>query len=342
MTSNTETKATEDAVVGRSIPQRSKLSRFVRSHALQIGILGVAVFVWMLFYIGSPQTFSRFPIYRAFMSTTPFFAIMALPLTLVIIAKEIDLSFPSIMTFGMLIFTTVLAATRNVMLAFIALLLAGLLAGLINGLLVVRIGIPALVATIGTSFFWRGVVLVSTGGNGSSLVPTKETFLYPLLVGRLFGVIPMQFVWTLLIAFAVWLFLNRTRQGAHVYLVGDNEDSARLMGVNVGRTKLLVFSILGMAAAFAGLVVSMEVLYYWPTLGEGYLLSTLSSVFLGGTSVFGGTGTIFGTLVAAFIIGAINAGIVAAGMAGFWTQLIYGLIIVGSVSMQVVVRRRLA
>jgi simple sugar transport system permease protein len=342
MTSNSETPASEHPVVGRSVPQRSKLSRFIRSHALQIGVLGVAVFVWVLFYIGSPQTFSRFPIYQAFMSTTPFFAIMALPLTLVIIAKEIDLSFPSIMSFGMLIFTLVLELTRNVALAFVALLLAGILAGFLNGVLVVRVGIPALVATIGTSFFWRGVVLVSTGGNGSSLVPVKDTFLGPLLVGRLFGKIPMQFVWTLLIAFAVWLFLNRTRQGAHVYLVGDNEDSARLMGVNVRRTKTLVFAIMGLAAAFAGLVVSMEVLYYWPTLGEGYLLSTLSSVFLGGTSVFGGTGTIFGTLVAAFVIGAINAGIVAAGMAGFWTQLIYGLIIVGSVSMQVILRKRLS
>lgn len=342
MTSSSEPQSATPAVPGRPVPQRSTLSRFIRSHALQIGILGVAIFVWVLFYIGSPQTFSRFPIYQAFMSTTPFFAIMALPLTLVIIAKEIDLSFPSIMSFGMLIFTMVLTATRNVALAFAALLAAGLLAGFINGVLVVRIGIPALVATIGTSFFWRGVVLVSTGGNGSSLVPTKETFLYPLLVGRLFGKIPMQMIWTLLIAFAVWLFLNRTRPGAHVYLVGDNEDSARLMGVNVRRTKTLVFAIMGLAAAFAGLVVSMEVLYYWPTLGEGYLLNTLSSVFLGGTSVFGGTGTIFGTLVAAFIIGAINAGIVAAGLAGFWTQLIYGLIIVGSVAMQVVLRKRLA
>ena len=121
-----------------------------------------------------------------------------------------------------------------------------------------------------------------------------------------------------------------------------NEDSAKLMGVSVARTKMMVFILMGLAAAFAGLVVSMEVLYYWPTLGEGYLLNTLSSVFLGGTSVFGGTGTIFGTLVAAFIIGAINAGIVAAGMAGFWTQLIYGLIIVGSVSMQVILRKRLS
>lgn len=342
MSTNTETPGTRQAVVGRPVPQRSTLSRFIRSHALQIGVLGVAILVWVLFYLGSPDTWRRREIYQALASTTPFFAIMALPLTLVIIAKEIDLSFPSIMTFGMLIFTIVLEATRNVFLASTALLVAGLVAGFINGLLVVRIGIPALVATIGTSFFWRGVVLVSTGGNGSSLVPVKDTFLGPLLVGRLFGVIPMQFVWTLVIAAVVWLFLNRTRPGAHVYLVGDNEDSARLMGVNVRRTKTLVFSIMGVAAAFAGLVVSMEVLYYWPTLGEGYLLNTLSSVFLGGTSVFGGTGTVFGTLVASFVIGSINAGIVAAGLAGFWTQLIYGLIIVGSVSMQVILRRRLS
>jgi simple sugar transport system permease protein len=97
-----------------------------------------------------------------------------------------------------------------------------------------------------------------------------------------------------------------------------------------------------MAAAFAGLVASLEVSYYWPTIGEGYLLNTLSSVFLGGTSVFGGTGTIFGTFVASFIVGAINAGIVAVGLTGFWTQLIYGLIIVISVAIQTVLSRKFA
>jgi len=309
---------------------------------LQIGIVLVAVIVWALFFIGSPQTFSSFPIYSAFMSTTPLFAMMALPLTLVIIAAEIDLSFPSVMAFGMTAFTLILAATNSLTLAFVGCLLAGLLAGVVNGLLVVRIGIPSLVATIGTQYFWRGVVLVITGGNGRSLVPTQGSLLYNALVGRLAGRIPAQMLWTIIVAGIVWLFLNRHKFGAHVYLIGDNVESAKLMGVNAARTKLLVFAIMGMAAAFAGLVVSLEVLYFWPTMGEWYLLSTLSSVFLGGTSVFGGTGTIFGTFVASFIIGAINGGIVAAGLAGFWTQLIYGLIIVASVSMHAILRRRLA
>jgi len=323
-------------------PQPGNLTRFARRYGLQIGIVLVAVIVWVLFLIGSPQTFLSFPMYQAFMSTTPFFAMMALPLTLVIIAAEIDLSFPSVMAFGMTIFTLVLGATNSLTLAFIGCLLAGLLAGVVNGLLVARIGVPSLVATIGTQFFWRGVVLVVTGGNGRSLVSAQGSLLYNTLVGRLAGRIPAQMIWTIIVAIVVWLFLNRHKFGAHVYLIGDNIESAKLMGVNAARTKLLVFAIMGVVAAFAGLVVSLEVLYFWPTMGEGYLMSTLSSVFLGGTSVFGGVGTIFGTFVASFIIGAINGGIVAAGLAGFWTQLIYGLIIVASVSMHAVLRRRLA
>lgn len=339
MTTQTEQRAGRAYAAKPSL--KASLARFGRTYGLQIGIFLVGVLVWVLFLIGSPETFLSFPIYHAFMSTTPFFAIMALPLTLVIIAAEIDLSFPSVMAFGMTVFTIIMKATNNLGLALIGCLLAGLVAGLLNGLLVVRVGVPSLVATIGTMFFWRGAVMVITGGNGTSLTATQETLFYKLLVGRLGGRIPAQMIWTIVIAIAVWVFLNRHKLGAHIYLVGDNVESARLMGVNVERTKMLVFAVVGVIAAFAGIVVSLEVLYFWPTLGEGYLMSTLASVFLGGTSVFGGTGTIFGTFVASFIIGAINAGIVAAGLTGFWTQVIYGLIIIGSVSMHSLLRRRL-
>ena len=322
-------------------PPARSFSALLRRYALQIGIVAVAIFVWGLFVIGSPRVFLGPNIYQAFMSTTPFFALIAIPLTMVIIAGEIDLSFPSVMAWGMTGFLLVFVSTGSVWLGFFACLGAGLLAGLLNGFIVVRLGIPSLVATIGTQFFWRGVVMVVTNGNGIGLTPVRETVLSDLMVGRIGGVIPAQFVWTIIFAVVTWFVLNRHKAGAHVYLVGDNVESARLMGVNVARTKMLVFAIVGVAAAFAGFVVSVEVLYFWPTLGDGYLLNTLASVFLGGTSVFGGTGTIFGTFVASFIIGAINAGIVASGLTGFWTQLIYGLIVVVSVSLQAIVRRKL-
>jgi len=275
------------------------------------------------------------------MSTTPFFAIVALPLTLVVITGEIDLSFPSIMSFGMLVFSFVLVNTGLIWVAFALCLLAGFLAGMFNGWIVTRFLVPSLVVTIGTQFFWRGVVQVITNGTGTSLLPTRGTLFYEVFVGRLFGLIPMQMIWTVIIAILCWYFLNRHRFGAHVYLIGDNEESARLMGIQVAQRKRLVFAVTGLAAAFAGLIASLEVTYYWPTLGEGYLLNTLSSVFLGGTSVFGGTGTIYGTFIASFIVGAINAGIVAVGLSGFWTQLIYGLIVVLAVVVQTVLGKRL-
>jgi len=320
---------------------RSGFVTYLRTHTLQLGITVVMLLIWAIFAIGSPETFFSYNIYQAFMSTTPFFAIVALPLTMVIITGEMDLSFPAVMSFGMLIFSTVMLVSGNLWLALIACLSGGLLAGMLNGWITVRFGVPSLVVTIGTQFFWRGVVQVLTDGRGTSLLQTRGTFFYEVFVGRIGGLVPMQMIWTVLIAIGVWFLLNRTRFGAHVYLIGDNQESARLMGVNVSQRKVLVFGLTGLAAALAGLIASLEVTYYWPTLGEGYLLNTLSSVFLGGTSVFGGTGTIYGTFVASFIIGAINAGIVAIGLSGFYTQLIYGLIIVLSVVIQTVVGKKI-
>jgi simple sugar transport system permease protein len=339
MTSQVEEQAPKPTSQKRSL--RSSLTMFARRYGMQIGIFCVFLIIWAIFITGAPSTFLSREIYAAFMSTIPFFAIMAIPLTMVVIAGEMDLSFGSIMAVGMLVFVGVIQLSGSVLLAFISCLAAGFLVGLLNGAIVVLLGIPSLVATIGTQFFWRGFVLVVTGGKPASLVPIKGTFLHSGTVGRIGGYVPSQMIWTIIVAILVWVLLNRHRFGAHVYLTGDNEDSSRLMGVNVDRTRMLVFALVGLAAAFAGLLASLEVNYYWVTLGEGYLLRTLAAVFLGGTSVFGGTGTVFGTFIACFIIGAIEAGVVAIGLTGFWTQLLYGLIIVVSVALQSILRRRL-
>jgi simple sugar transport system permease protein len=318
------------------------VARVMRKWSLQIAIFFVAILILVFFLWRAPRTFTGYAIYNSLMTTTPFFGLIAIPLTLVIIAKEIDLSFTSVMAWGMAAYNAVFMLTNNVWLGFIACLLAGLLAGWLNGAIVVKLGIPSLVATIGTQFLWRGVVLVMTNGQGQGMTAVKDTILYPALVGRIFGVIPAAFIWMIIFALLTWFFLNHHKFGAHVYLTGDNEESARLMGVGTENTKILTFVIVGVAAAFAGFVVSEQVMFFWPTLGDGYLLNTLASVFLGGTSVFGGTGTVFGTFVAAFIIALINPGIVASGWTAYWTQLIYGFIIVASVSLQAILRRRLS
>jgi simple sugar transport system permease protein len=339
MTSHVEEQAPKATT--KKQPWPVTLSGIARRNGLQIGIVFVLLVIWIFFVFGAPNTFLSPEIYAAYMSTIPFFAVMALPLTMVIIAGEIDLSFPSIMAISLVTFVNVFAMTNSVTAAFLSSLIVGFLVGLLNGVIVVKLGIPSLVATIGTQFFWRGAVLVITNGKPTSLVAVRETFLQHVLVGRIANYVPAQMIWTVVVAILVWIFLNRHRFGAHVYLVGDNQDSARLMGVNVDRTRMLVFAFVGLAAAFGGIMSSLEVSYFWVTLGEGYLLRTLAPVFLGGTSVFGGIGTIFGTFIACFIIGAIEGGIVAIGLTGFWTQLIYGLIIVISVAMQAVLNRRL-
>ncbi len=323
------------------------LRRFIRTNSAELGILGVFVILWIIFIVSAPRTFLAPQIYSAFMSSTPFFAIMAIPLTLVVIAKEMDLSFPSVMAMGMVAFNftyTVTGFMKNVtlqvFLAIVAALVTGALIGWLNGFIIVKFGIPSLVVTIGTQFLWSGAALVLTQGANFSLEYIKKTFFYNLFVGKIGPYFPMQMFWLVVVALLGWVLLNRHRFGAHVYLIGDNIKSAELMGVNTGRTRIQVFMLIGVISAFAGILASFYVAYFWPTLGDGFLLQTMAAVFLGGTSVLGGAGTILGTFLGAFIIGAIEAATVAVGLTGFWTNFIYGLIIVLSVIMHTYLRKR--
>jgi simple sugar transport system permease protein len=321
--------------------------RFVRANSAQLGILGVFLSLWLIFIIAAPNVFLNKQIYFALMSTIPYFAIMAIPLTIVVICKEIDLSFTSVMAMGMVAFSFIYnetafigSANIRVGLAIIAALLTGTIIGWINGFIIVKFGIPSLVVTLGTQFLWAGAVLVLTQGANFTLTYVNNTIFYPLFVGKIRGYLPMQMVWLIIITILGWILLNRHRFGAHVYLTGDNINSAELMGVNTGGTRIKAFMLIGIISAFAGLLYSFSISYFWPSLGGGYLLSTLASVFLGGTSVFGGLGTILGTFLGAFIIGSIEVATVAVGLTGFWTQLIYGLIIVLSMIMHTYLRRR--
>ena len=344
MKSQTESTAHE---VSQHYEVPFSLRRLVRANSAQLGILGVFLALWLIFIVSAPKTFLSAQIYYAIMSTIPFFAIMAIPLTIVVVAGEIDLSFPSIMAMGMVAFYFTYKGTGfignasvQVFLAIIAALLTGTIVGWINGFIIVKFGIPSLVVTLGTQFFWRGAVLVLLSGGNFTLDFITKTPFYPLLVGKIGGYFPMQMVWLIVITILGWVLLNRHRFGAHIYLIGDNVNSAELMGVNTGRTRIQAFMLIGLISAFAGVVASFYVAYFWPSLGDGFLLSTLASVFLGGTSVFGGTGTILGSFLGAFIIGSIEAATVAVGLTGFWTQLIYGLIIVLSVIMHTYLRKR--
>jgi simple sugar transport system permease protein len=316
-------------------PRERDLSTLFRRYGLQSATSLMAIGLWIVLIVGASQTWLHFDIYSSLMSTVPLTGIVALTLTLVVVAREIDLSFGSVMAVGTWVFMSV----HQPELGLVAGLAAGLGAGLLNGLIVVRFGVPSLVATIGTWFFWGGIVVYGTGGNGGG-TDFASGFVTNLLTGRIGGYVPAEFPWMLGIAVVLWFVLNRSRFGAHVYLVGDNDQSARMMGVRTDRVRMAAFALVGVSAAFAGIASTLEANYFWPTVGSGAMLPTVATVFLGGTSIFGGRGTVFGTVVAAFVIGAIEPGIVSLNLTGLLTQVIYGAVIIGALVLQAFVLRR--
>ncbi|HEY5489290.1 MAG TPA: ABC transporter permease [Candidatus Limnocylindrales bacterium] len=321
--------------------RRPAAAVFLGSWASQVGITIAFLVLWALFIVLAPMTFLGSAIYLSFAQTTPYFAIVAMPLTMVIVAGDIDLSFPSTMALGMVGFVWVWQATGSTELGVAAAIVVGLLCGLFNGLVVTLIGLPALVVTIGTQFLYRGLTLALVNGKTTALVQTRQSAIYDFLAGKPLLGIPAEFFWLLLATVIAWALLNRHRLGQNAYVIGDNRQAAQLMGIPNRSTRIVLFMLVGGAAAFAGALNSLRVVNFYPgNLGDGFFLPALAAVFVGGTSVFGGRGSVYGTLIGAFMIGAIQAGIVAAGLSTYWTSVIYGAIILGSISIHAVLQRR--
>jgi simple sugar transport system permease protein len=325
------------AAPSRSLQMR--LRRFGVDWASQIGITVAFAALWLLFIVGAPSTFLSDRIYLAFAQTTPYFSIVALFLTMVIIAGDIDLSFTSEMSLGMVGFTFAWQASGSAELGFVAAIAVGALCGLFNGLIVTRIGIPSLVATIGTQFLFGGLTLVLVNGKSYPLVDTNGSAIYWLLVGKI-GSIPMEFPWFLALTVVAWVLLNRHRLGHNAYVIGDNRQAAQLMGVPIGLTRIMLFVLVGMAAALAGMMNSLSLNNFFPNVGSGYLLITLAAVFIGGTSVFGGRGTVYGTFLGAFMMGGLQAGIVAMGLTAYLITPVEGAIVLVAVSIHAILQQR--
>jgi simple sugar transport system permease protein len=314
---------------------------FAVTFASQIGITTAFLVVWLIFTILAPTTFLHSRIYVSYAISVPYFGIIALALTMLIVAGDIDLSFPSVFALGMVGYIGVEHATHNVTLGVIVTLAVGAGAGLVNGVFVTVMGIPALVVTIGTQFLFRGLTLVLVNGKSYTLLEATDSIAGRLLTGRWFGV-PMQFVWFVILAVVTWLLLFRHRLGQNAHVIGDNKQAAGLMGIPIMRTRMILFVLTGVAAALAGMMNSFAIINFYPNQGGGFLLPALAAVFVGGTSVFGGRGTVWGTFIGALLIGGIDAGIVAVGLQDFWTQFIYGCIILGAVTIHALLQRRFA
>jgi simple sugar transport system permease protein len=306
-------------------------------------IIAVLIVLYIVFIITAPRVFTGYRIYMSFLQSVPPVLVCALGLTFVITAGEIDLSFPAVVAFSGFLFAWTF---RNFdlpwspWLGFVLALGGGGLIGYINGVLIARIGVPSIMATLASQFFWYGVTVLLAGGLQLDIRAIRETVIHPIFVGRVFGVVPMQALWALALAVILWFIFNRHRFGESIMFIGDNPDVARVMGVNVEATRVRLFVMSGVIAAFAGLLLTMEINVFFPTQGQGFLLPGLAAVFIGGTSIAGGRGTIVGTFFGAYIIGSLEAGVVASRISGYWVQLVQGFVMASVVVLNIVLEDR--
>jgi rhamnose transport system permease protein len=231
-------------------------------------------------------------------------AIMALGLTLVIMAGEIDLSVASVLGLSSAIVGATVDAGVPLSLAIAMALLAGALAGLFNGLLVAKLGLPSLVVTLGTLALYRGLAFVVLGDRAVSEFPLGFTdFGFNNVPGTL---IPWPAVVFAVLAVVTFLVLHRSWVGRQVYAIGNNEEAARFSGIDVDRVKVGLFVASGTLAALAGVVFTARFASARPDNGLGFELDVISAVLLGGVSIFGGRGTLVGVVLALFLIGALR------------------------------------
>ncbi len=313
--------------------QRSGISLVQRFEALPIMI--VFVLLLALFMNRAPEVFLAPYIYTTFLSTLPPLILLATGLTFVIGAGEIDLCFPSIIAFSGFVFAVLFKEYELGWIAVVAGLASGVLVGFINGLLIAKVGIPSFMTTLATQFFWAGMATVLSGGKSYALRGAEESSVWQWIVGRPFASVTsvpwlqevsIQALWTAIIVAFLWLILNRHRFGEHTLFIGDSNDVSRVVGIDVDREKIKIFTLMGFLAACAAIILTLENKNFFGNQGQGYLLTAIASVLIGGTSIFGGRATILGTVFGCLIIGMIEAGLVAAGLTGAWVRTVQGLI----------------
>lgn len=212
----------------------------------------------------------------------------------------------------------------------------GGLVGAANGVLIAWFKVPAFVATLGVMYVARGVALLMTNGltynNLSGQPELGNTGFDWLGFNRLAG-IPISVLVLLAVAVTAGLMLSRSSFGRWLYASGGNERAADLSGVPVGRVKITVYTLSGMLAAVAGLVLSSQLTSAGPTAGTTYELTAIAAVVIGGAALTGGRGTIQGTMLGAFVIGFLSDGLVIIGVSSYWQTVFTGAVIVLAVLM---------
>jgi ribose transport system permease protein len=309
-------------------------------------LLAFASLILLLIYfsIASPafmQTDNMINILQA----TAVNGVLAIASTFVIITAGIDLSVGTLMTFtavmagvfltywGLPMWTGVLAAIGT-----------GALAGAISGTLIAKLKIPPFIATLGMMQAWKGLSLVVSADKPIYFNDTENFYRISQdsLIGYFLPWLPIPNAGLILLALAIVasIVLKSTALGRYTYAIGSNEEAVRLSGVNVDAWKIVIYSMSSAICGVAGLLLASRINSAQPALGQGYELDAIAAVVIGGTSLSGGTGTILGTIIGAFIMSVLTNGLRILSVAQEWQFVVTGVIIILAVYTDILRRKR--
>jgi ribose transport system permease protein len=263
--------------------------------------------------------------------------ILAFGMVFVITAGGIDLSIGSMLALASVIIGSVLKSTDSVFLAIIVSILACALCGLVNGLLVAKFKMFPFVVTLSTQLVIRGIAYII--GHGKSITLENAGFRQ-IGLGRVFDFLPYTVLILLAVAVVAYLLLHWTKFGRYIYAVGGNIHSALASGVNVFRTTVWSYVLMGICCGIAGVILTSRINASQPNVGIGYETDTIAACVIGGTSFAGGVSTIPGTMVGIIIIGVIYNGMNLLKIDSYYQTVVKGLLIIGAVLLDMFMNRK--
>ena len=307
-----------------------------------LGPIAGLLFVYFLFVAIGPSSFHSPRNLETIARQTAITGTAALGMTMIIILGGIDLSVGSIIALGTVVVAVLLKANVPPLLAAFGGIIAGGVCGILNGELITRLKVVPFIVTLGTLLVVRGA---AKGLAHEQKIDAPMTWLNDLLAtvkpGQRWMVLPTG-VWIMVVlAVVVWMLLRYTRIGRHIFAIGSNEATARLCGVNVDRTKVIVYSTSAALTGLAGVMQFSRLTVGDPTVAMGQELDVIAAVVIGGGSFSGGEGSVLGTIVGALIMTVIRSGCSQMGLPNWVQEMVTGTIIVVAVTLDLLRRRRI-
>ncbi|MGB1135166.1 MAG: ABC transporter permease [bacterium] len=292
-----------------------------------IGLTIVVILLAIIFSFINPK-FATTTNLLNILTQASYYIILAVGMTFVIAAAGIDLSVGSLLALITVVNFELIKGGLNPAVGVILMFLMGGVFGAFTGYLISYINIPPFIATLGVMVSLRGLALVHSAGKMHYGLPESLTWFGQ---GEILG-IPVPVLISLIFAlFGAWLF-NRTKFGLHVRSIGGNREAARLAGINVKIIEILVYCFMGLCVALGGLIMIARIDSTQATIGTSMEIHVIAAVIIGGTSLFGGKGTIFGTLLGAILLSMMTNALVIAGVDYFWQLFIMGIIVLIAVT----------